>query len=153
LAITKARQNPGSGFDYPGFALVMACLLAGCSRNIKPPSTVPVSGVVTMQGKPAVGIRVKFHPQFNMGRIKYIPVGETGPEGQFTLSTGAPANGAPPGEYLVTFEKPEIESSKQHNFIETEIDAFQGKYSDPAQSQWKVKIARGENSLEPFELE
>src|SRR5689334_5588670 len=105
-------------------ALVALCLIAGCSRNIKPPSTVPVNGVVTMQGKAATGIRVRFHPQFNIGRIKYIPEGETGPEGQFTLSTGAPSNGAPPGEYVVTFEKPVIESSKQHNFIETEIDAF-----------------------------
>ncbi len=135
-------------------SVLLMLLILGCGRGIKIPSTVPVSGVVMMKGKPAAGIRVKFHPQFNIGRIPYIPLGETGSDGKFTLSTGAPANGAPPGEYVVTFEKPELESpQKTGNYLETEIDGFQGKYSDPTQSSWKVKVARGENSLAPFELE
>ena len=36
--------------------------------------------------------------------------------------------------------------------IETEIDAFGGKYSDPAKSKWTITIDKSENSLEPFEL-
>ena len=52
----------------------------------------------------------------------------------------------------MTFEKPEIASPASTGSIETEIDAFGGKFSDPAKSKWNVTIERGENSLEPFEL-
>lgn len=132
----------------------MAASLAGCSNGkITTPSTVPVSGIVMLKGKPAAGIRLTFHPQFDIGKTKYQPQGETGSDGKFTLSTGEPFNGAPAGEYIVTFEKPEIESAKKSNYLETEIDAFRGKYSDPAQSRWKVTVKRGEPELQPFELD
>ena len=39
------------------------------------------------------------------------------------------------------------------NYIETEIDAFHGKYSDPQKSKLHLTIGRGENSLQPFELQ
>ena len=132
-----------------------ACCLLGwpaCGRSIQPPSTVPVRGTVKYKGKPAAGIRVKFHPQFDMGSVKFIPLGETGADGSFTLSTGAPGNGAPPGSYIVTFEKPEIAPAHKTNYIETEIDAFHSKYSDPEKSTLHLTITRGENSLQPFEL-
>lgn len=132
---------------------ILVCSFASCSQNISIPSTAPVTGTVLMKGKPAPGVRVKFHPQFDIGKVKFIPEGETGGDGTFVLSTGQPGNGAPPGEYAVTFEKPEIESAKKSNYIETEIDAFEGKYSDPDESAWRVVVERGDNTLEPFELE
>jgi hypothetical protein len=141
----------------PSLALRASCclliVLGACSGNIRPPSTVPVRGVVKYKRKPAAGIRVKFHPQFNMGSIKFIPLGETGADGSFTLSTGAPGNGAPRGSYVVTFEKPEIAPAAKTNYIETEIDALHGKYSDPQKSKLQITIASGENSLQPFEIE
>lgn len=128
--------------------------IAGCGgKNIKPPKTVPVTGKVMLKGKPAAGVRVKFHPQFDIGEIKYVPEGETSADGSFVLSTGAPGNGAPPGDYAVTFEKPEIESARKSNYLETEIDRFQGKYADPEDTPWTVTIDAGENRLEPFELD
>lgn len=138
----------------PGWLLLLMWLLAvgGCSSSITPPATVPVGGLVLIQGKPAAGIRVTFHPQFDIGKIDYRPYGETGADGRFTLSTGAPGNGAPVGVYLVTFEKPGLESPKASNFLETEIDEFRGKYSDPEQSSWEVTVERGGNELDPFEL-
>lgn len=134
-------------------AFCLVGLLGACARSIQPPRTVPVSGVVKYKGKPAAGIRVKFHPQFNMGSVKFIPLAETRADGSFTLSTGAPGNGAPRGSYIVTFEKPEIAPANKTNYIETEIDAFRGKYSDPQKSKLHLTIGRGENSLQPFELE
>ena len=132
--------------------LLGAVVLGGCGKGISVPSTVPVSGVVKYKGKPLQGIRVTLHPQTETEKSGFVPSGQTGPDGKFTLSTGAPGNGAPPGSYLVTFEKPEIGSSASTGSIETEIDAFGGKYSDPAKSEWTVTIEKGENSLQPFEL-
>ncbi len=127
-------------------------VLGGCGKGISVPSTVPVSGVVKYKGKPLQGIRVTLHSQTGAAKSEFIPSGQTGPDGKFTLSTGAPGNGAPPGSYVVTFEKPEIGSPTSTGSIETEIDAFRGKYSDPAKSKWTITIEQGENSLQPFEL-
>jgi hypothetical protein len=127
--------------------LLGAALLGGCGKGISVPSTVPVTGVVTYKGKPLQGIRVTLHPQTEAAKPSFIPTGQTGPDGKFKLSTGAPSNGAPPGTYVVTFEKPEITGT-----VETEIDTFGGKFSDPAKSQWTFTIEKGENSLGPFEL-
>lgn len=132
--------------------LLLGLALVGCSGNIRLPSTVPVKGIVHYQGKPAPGIRVKFHPQFDMGKIKFVPLGETGADGSFTLSTGAPNNGTPQGDYIVTFEKPVVAPAKTTNYIETEIDAFGGAYSDPSKSGFKVTIPQSGNSLPIFEL-
>jgi 5-hydroxyisourate hydrolase-like protein (transthyretin family) len=133
--------------------LLTAVALAGCGPGLSVPSTAPVTGVVTYKGKPLQGIRVTLHSQDGSDKGTFLPTGETGPDGKFFLSTGAPRNGAPPGTYVVTFEKPEIGSSAATASIETEIDAFAGKYSDPAQSKWTVTIEDGENALPPFALE
>lgn len=114
------------------------------------PSTVPVSGVVNVKGKPSGGIRVTLHRQDSSQNLGFVPTGETGPNGNFTLSTGAPQNGAPPGTYVVTFERPIIDPK---NPVETEIDAFGGKYSDPAQSKWTVTVESGKNLLPLFQLD
>jgi hypothetical protein len=135
------------GAASPGLAA-----LAGCGKGLSVPSTAPVTGVVKYKGKPLQGIRVTLHSEAGAEKGAFVPSGQTGPDGKFSLSTGAPHNGAPPGTYVVTFDKPEIASAASTRSIETEIDAFGGKYSDPAQSKWTVTIVKGENVLEPFEL-
>jgi hypothetical protein len=151
--INRSTSNPiGRWRNFALLFLLAGVVLAGCGKGISVPSTVPVSGVVKYKGKPLQGIRVTLHPQAETAKPEFIPSGQTGPDGRFKLSTGAPGNGAPPGTYVVTFEKPEIGSPASTRSIETEIDAFGGKYSDPAKSQWTVTIEKGENSLQPFEL-
>ncbi len=135
-----------------GMVLLGAMVLGGCGKGLAVPSTVPVSGVVTYKGKPLQGIRVTLHSEAGTAKPQFIPSGQTGPDGKFKLSTGAPGNGAPPGTYVVTFDKPEIASAASSASVETEIDAFGGKYSDPSQCQWTITIEQGENSLQPFEL-
>lgn len=135
--------------------IVAAATLAlspGCSSSkLTPPKTVPVSGSVTYKGRPASGVRVRFHPQFDIGKVKFIPYGETGPDGKFLVNTGAPGNGAPPGDYIVSMEMPRIEPDPRDG-LESEVDQWKGAYSDPAKSDWKVTIQEGENLLEPFRV-
>jgi hypothetical protein len=151
--ISRSTNNPiVRRRNFALLFLLGAVVLAGCGKGLSVPSTVPVSGVVKYKGRPLQGIRVTLHPQAETARPTFIPTGQTGPDGKFKLSTGAPGNGAPPGTYVVTFEKPEIGSPASTRSIETEVDAFGGKYSDPAKSQWTVTIEKGENSLQPFEL-
>jgi len=136
-----------------GSVVLGAAVLGGCGKGLSVPSTAPVSGTVTYKGKPLQGIRVTLHSQEESDKTQFIPAGQTGPDGKFKLSTGAPGNGAPLGTYVVTFDKPEIGSPASTGSVETEIDAFAGKYSDPAHSKWTVTIEQGENSLPPFDLQ
>ena len=130
--------------------VALACAVAvGCGgRGISAPRTAPVSGTVLFKGKPAEGVKVTLHPKFNM---MFTPNGVTGKDGRFILSTAAPVDGAPPGEYSVTFEL--LRAGADKNGLDTELDVWKGKYADPAKSSWKVTIKGGDNVLEPFKLD
>ena len=148
VTINRSMNNPiDRRRTFVLLFLLGAAVLGGCGKGLSVPSTVPVSGVVKYKGKPLQGIRVTLHSQIETAKSGFIPTAQTGPDGRFTLGTGASRNGAPPGTYVVTFEKPEITG-----YVETEVDAFRGMYSDPAKSKWTVTIEKGENSLQPFEL-
>ncbi len=72
--------------------VVLACAVAaGCgsgnSQDIPAPRTVPVTGSVRLNGKPVAGVRVTFHPQFDIGPVKFTPNGETDKEGRFAPVT------------------------------------------------------------------
>ncbi|GIX04889.1 MAG: hypothetical protein KatS3mg114_0758 [Planctomycetaceae bacterium] len=127
--------------------------LGGCSRTVSVPETFPVKGQVLFRGKPLPGVRVTFHPQQSSGKFVWKSEGLTGPQGEFTLSTGAIGNGVPPGEYAVTFEWPRVVSDRNNSGLETEVDVWQGKYADAAHSPFRVIITKGSHVLEPFELE
>ena len=60
-------------------------------------------------------------------------------------------DGAPPGDYSVTFELMRAGADKQGQDIE--IDAWKGKYADQAAGKWPITVKSGENALEPFKLD
>ncbi|WP_149113963.1 carboxypeptidase regulatory-like domain-containing protein [Limnoglobus roseus] len=113
------------------------------------PPLVPVRGSVLYQGKPLEGVAVEFHPLFDMGAVKFSPFGKTAADGTFTLVSGN--DGAPVGEYAVTFTYPDPKWDPQEGG--TPADRWKGKYSNAAKSKFKVKIAEGSNDLEPFKLD
>ncbi len=87
-------------------------------------------------------------------KIGFVPSGETGPDGTFTPATSAfLVTEPPPGNYIATFGSPEIAPAQQTDYIETEIDVFQGKYSNPQQSTFRITVERGENTFSPFEID
>ena len=132
--------------------LALAIAAAGCggARVVAPP-TEPVSGTVLFRGKPAAGVRVTLHPRFDMGAIKFAPSGLTGPDGRFTLSTAVVGDGAPPGDYAVTFGRPRATTDKSG--LDSEADAWSGKYADAAANKWPATVGPGKNDLGPFRLE
>lgn len=80
--------------------------LAGCSGGPKPevvPPLEPVSGKVTMNGKPGDGIAVTFFPAENN---KGNPASaSTDANGNYTLAYRTGAAGVPAGDYVVMFSK------------------------------------------------
>jgi len=70
-------------------------LIAGCGSGR--PTTVPVRGKVTFDGKPVPTGRITFYPA--EGRSA---TGAIGPDGSYTLTTFEPGDGALPGKHRVT---------------------------------------------------
>ena len=80
-------------------ALVIAILaIAGCNKAND--ALVPVAGRVVVDGKPAVGAAVVFHPVDDSNGTH--PLGQVDSNGEFQLTTIRSGDGAAPGEYKVT---------------------------------------------------
>jgi hypothetical protein len=89
------------GLVVLGLALGAA---TGCSRE---PEMIPVTGTVTIDGKPASGVEVNFWPttavrpetiSYRFGR------GVTGPDGRYELQSGQ-GKAIEAGDYRVTFSR------------------------------------------------
>jgi hypothetical protein len=76
-------------------ALLLALPACGRSR----PAVAPVSGRITLDGKPVTTGVVVFYPQ--TGRPATGPIG---PDGRYTLGTFTPTDGALPGSHRVVIE-------------------------------------------------
>jgi hypothetical protein len=128
--------------------IVLSLSALSCAKpRFKP--VYPVKGRVVVDGKPAAGVDVRFHslddPQDQLAR----PLGTTGDDGEFTVSTYNPNDGLPAGSYAVTMRwlpkgyRGPIESGNK----------LPVRYDDPETSGFKVQISKGENVLPLFELE
>src|SRR5262245_14895026 len=91
---------PGRLFRLAGFMLLVLTT-AGCGGKYKP---VPVSGVVTLDGKPVEGATVFFYAVGD-AREGRPAQGSTNKDGEFNLSTLGTNDGALRGEYKVVIHK------------------------------------------------
>lgn len=106
-------------------AVILIGMLGCGGSERRGPETVPVSGTVTLNGKPLEGADVHFV------RDDFSSFAKTGPDGTFTLVQGAVA-----GENQVSISKwegegPEYdpESGYDEGQLESEIDALGGDMS------------------------
>jgi hypothetical protein len=89
-----------------GVVSFSAGLAPGCENG--QPKTYPVHGAVRINVRPAVGANITLVPVRGewAGRWSHRPFGKVGPDGSFQVSTFAPGDGAPAGEYVVTLYWP-----------------------------------------------
>jgi hypothetical protein len=81
-----------------GCVLLITGLVAGCGQPGDP--LVPVSGRVLVDGKPAAGAAIAFHPSDAANGTH--PVAQVDANGDFRLTTIRSGDGAAPGDYRVT---------------------------------------------------
>jgi len=135
-----------------GLGLVGLLACAGCGSGR--PKTVPVTGVVTLDGTAVEGAAVKLSPKAG-GRPAS---GTTDKEGKFTLMTFEKGDGAMPGEHLVSVSKVEMSG------VEADKDGLSGPVSGEIKQKWiipkKYSDAKGWNhtvevksGMEPLKLE
>jgi hypothetical protein len=143
----KTIPDPRS-LVFFGLTLAMA-LLPACSRNQRKP-VFPVRGQVFFQGKPAKELFVYFRPADKNDPDPIIAFGQVDDKGRFTLSTYVANDGAPAGDYVVTFEWPLQGGPTKEDFQGP--DRLGGRYKDPNTSKNHFRVEKKENEVPPFHL-
>lgn len=121
----------------------LACLVCalGCGGNDGSAPTGEVKGVLTYQGKPVPNVNVTFTP--TQGRPG---TGTTNANGEFSITTFTPDDGAVPGSHKVTVTSSEVAPMPGTPEAEKAANApppFPPKYSDPAQTDLTATIEQG----------
>jgi hypothetical protein len=86
-----------------GMLFALFCLAAGCQKPPNLPPQYPVSGTITLDGKPLVGAGIMFLPRGETRGTGAMAM--TDQTGKYTLKTDHGGPGAPEGEYAVTISK------------------------------------------------
>lgn len=127
---------------------VSFCFLpVACSSP--PPEVHQVSGEVFLDGKPASGAVVHFHPVDNAeGSAAFATVKE---DGSFELSTYGSEDGAEAGKYRITLVWFDETQGEERETIYGP-DRFGDRYSNPKTSGLNATVRAGENDTLRFDL-
>jgi len=140
--------------------LVLSIVVSGCGGPSEVP-TVPVSGSVRVQGKPAEGAIVVLHPVAGGEAMTHFrPQGECDAEGAFRVRTYVEGDGAPPGEYRVTIcwpgPNPDFAGVPLADLPRAERfagpDRLGEKYQQPESTGLTATVGPGATILPAFEL-
>jgi hypothetical protein len=137
-------------------SLALLAGLTGCgsSDGVGRVTVYPVKGKVLLaNGQPLTSGRVVFFP---MGDLVIESSGTIGPDGSFSLKTGAFGEGAPAGEFRVKIEpddsKLAVAKPGTRNASRRKLP-FPPKYADEETSGLKVTVKPESNDLPPIRLE
>lgn len=133
--------------------LLLAPLLAvvvSCATNRRKP-VYPVRGQVLFKGKPANEMFVYFRPTDPNDPEPIIAYGQVDAAGWFDLSTYTARDGAPEGDYVVTFEWPEQGGPTKEDFQGP--DRLKGRYKDAKASKFHIRVEKKPNEVGPFALD
>jgi hypothetical protein len=121
--------------------LACAVFLCSCSsRGSDWAETVPVTGVVHVDGKPVEGVLVTLHRSDIGNNQNLIPsTAFSDAAGKFAISTYENGDGAPLGEYTATFTWPTI------NVVSMQYDGdrLNKRYDDRKASKTSVQVQSG----------
>jgi hypothetical protein len=138
-------------------AAVGICALVGCGP--KRPTTIPVTGTVTLDGQPVEGAAVAFFPE----GAEQPARGVTDAAGKFTLMTFVAGDGALPGQHRVSVTKTQAPPPQAIEVggekVETPTDGgaaenvkylLPPQYASPSTSQLTAEVKKG---MEPVALD
>ena len=131
------------------FSLILIAVLSsvsGCGREQKGgprEATYPITGIVTIDGSPTEQVQVICH-SVGDSKVATGSAAYTQADGSFSIGTYESGDGAPAGEYKLTFKWGQINLMSGRY----EGDKLNDRYSDPDASEFSVTVQDGkENDL------
>jgi hypothetical protein len=131
--------------------LSLVLFVPACSHGSRK-AVYPVRGQILVQGRPAARATVTFHPAGD-APDDLRPSAQTDDQGYFTLTSYANGDGAPEGDYAVTvtcFRAFATRNPSEGD--ENTRNLLAPRYANPATSQLKATVSRGNNELPPFQV-
>jgi hypothetical protein len=147
-AITQNRGRRHARL-WTGLAVAVSAGLIGCHGSDSLPSLLvyEVKGTVVLaDGKPLPGGLISFVPK---GSLPVTPSAPIGSDGTFSLTTGGSGEGAPPGDYKVRIEAPQLQHAGP-KFRKRPLFPF--KYTDEDSSGLIITVRAETNRLDPIRL-
>jgi hypothetical protein len=144
-AVTYVDRGRRRTLRASGLAVAVWVGLAGCRNSESLPAlqVYEVKGKVTLaDGKPLSSGWIYFVPK---GDLPITPSGVIGSDGTFSLVTGGSGDGAPPGEYKVRIEAPQLQAA-----LKGKKPPFPLKYLDEDSSLVVVQVRAEPNQLDPI---
>ena len=137
---------------------VLACIglvLSSCGAKAGPKEVYPTKGELFVDGQPATGARLFFHPKQGDSEADWptgFPRAVVDASGKFVVGTYGDSDGCPAGEYNVLVMWPAVESGTQ-GVEETEsVDRLQGRYASRETSQLVVTVEAKPTELRRIDL-
>lgn len=130
---------------------VSSIIVAGCDSG---PRLIPVTGSVTVDGTPAEGATLIFHPADTESQS--LATANVGADGKFsTISDLKPGINA--GNYKVTIVWPDpsikpTEAQKMTGMFGDAPDLLNGRFDTPAKTNLSANITDATTELPAFEL-
>jgi hypothetical protein len=141
--ITRQRiAHHLSSKNLRNFVLTAALVAAGCSRG---EPLFPVSGVVTLSGKPLAGASITLYPDATKGnQTKRLPAGPSNAKGEYRLYT-LMRSGAPAGWYKVVVfasETPKVPDAKDSKKNQTALpkSIINARYNQESTTPLSVEV-------------
>lgn len=142
-----------------GLSLLLAIVAVGCKQKntFVRDKTSKVTGTLMIDGRPEPMVSIRMirvgEADESAATSKLLTAtGMTDDEGKFVIGTydkGPEGDGAADGNYVLTFQWGQISLIGGRY----EGDKFNGKYADPAKSEYKVEVAGEPVDLGVIELE
>jgi hypothetical protein len=131
---------------------VAALTITGCGGggDASRVPVYPVTGAIQFRGQPAIGAFVTLHPKDPQATQAPAPRATVGPGGSFALTTYDGQDGAPEGEYtlMVQWYRP----VRQGDELIGGPNVLPPKYALAKTSDIKIRVAAGENHLQPIQI-
>lgn len=129
---------------------VFAVSSLGCTGNDFAEVPVqPVTGKLLVQGEPAYGAYIVFHPSESVGMTKgNKPFARVSRDGTFSITTYTSDDGVPVGDFKVTVIWPEDPEARGPS-----PDRLEGRYKLPGTSGLEITIDADTQELPVWDLE
>ena len=133
-------------------ALALAPIACAPAEARKP--VAPARGVVLVEGKPAAGMLVVFHPTDDPVPNPLDPRAVVEADGTFAVSTHNARDGAPPGRYAVTIHDPAAgaTAAEEGGAPAPKVARLPSRYANPATSGLEARVRPDADNSYTFRL-
>lgn len=121
---------------------------SGERKPLNPKQTIPVQGEIFVDGEPGWGVNVYLWDESHTdSENPTVPTGVVGEDGRVSIRTYGGNDGAPAGEYKLTFYWYEPKQGLTIGGGDP-VDKFHGKYEDRANSEHTVVVEEGAETVD-----